>query len=127
MSQRPEPSLWAKLRQAARDMRGAPTKAEAVLWAALKAGRGGSAKFRRQQAIGQFIVDFYCRSANLVIEVDGPIHETQQEHDAERQAMLETMGFNVLRFTNDDVLERLTTTLETIRLVVDGPLAQRPT
>jgi very-short-patch-repair endonuclease len=60
-------------------------------------------KFRRQQALGRFIVDFYCREAKLVIEVDGPVHDHQPEKDSVRQATLEQLGLRVLRFSNDEI------------------------
>jgi very-short-patch-repair endonuclease len=61
-------------------------------------------KFRRQHRIGPFVVDFYCVESRLVIEVDGPIHESQAHADAERQEYLEALGLQVLRFSNDEVL-----------------------
>ena len=76
--------------------------------------RPGGLKFRRQHAIAGFIVDFYCVKAELVIEVDGPIHEQQHEEDAERQPILEALGLSVLRFTNDQVLDDLGYVLSTI-------------
>jgi very-short-patch-repair endonuclease len=62
------------------------------------------AKFRRQHTIDRFVVDFYCAEACLVIEVDGPVHQETQEQDAERQAILESLGLRVIRFKNDEVL-----------------------
>jgi very-short-patch-repair endonuclease len=61
-------------------------------------------KFRRQHRIGPFVVDFYCVESRLVIEVDGPIHESQAHADAERQEYLGALGLQVLRFSNDEVL-----------------------
>jgi leucyl-tRNA synthetase len=90
---------------AAREMRKAPTKAEARLWQLLRDRRLGNLKFRRQHAFGRFIVDFYCASAQLVLEMDGPIHEAELLSDVERQKVLEHMGLRILRFTNDEVLE----------------------
>lgn len=126
MNQRPAPELWGKLRPVAAEMRKHPTKAEAMLWAALRAGRGGKAKFRRQHAIGQYIVDFYCRAANLVIEVDGSIHDSQRDADAERQALLESYGLNVLRLTNDEVIRKFNSTLHTIRQITEGAVGSPP-
>jgi len=120
MRTRPDPKLWEKLRSVAGEMRKSPTKAEAVFWAAIKDGRAGDAKFRRQQAFGRYIVDFYCRSANLVIEFDGPIHNSQVDEDAERQEYLESLGLNVLRFTNDNFLRNIDTSLATVRRIIEG-------
>ncbi len=85
-------------------MRQAPTGAEDVLWQRLRNRQIKGYKFRRQHALDRFIVDFYCRDANLVLEVDGPIHERQGEEDKQRQEYLNLMGFQVIRFTNEQVL-----------------------
>jgi adenine-specific DNA-methyltransferase len=81
-------------------------------------------RFRRQHAVDRFIVDFYCREAALVIEVDGPIHDLTAVEDAARQAMLEGQNLTVPRFKNQEVLERLEGVLEVIQshlpLSVDG-------
>ena len=89
--------------QRARDLRSEMTPAEKVLWQELRRSKLGS-HFRRQQVITGFIVDFYCHSAGLVIELDGDIHREQQEYDAGRDKILENMGLHVVRFSNDDVL-----------------------
>jgi very-short-patch-repair endonuclease len=91
--------LWEKLRPLAREMRHAPTPAEDMLWQHLRRHQLGM-QFRRQHGIGQFIVDFYCRQAKLVIEVDGAIHQYTGEEDAVRQEFIESLGFRVIRFTN---------------------------
>ena len=80
-----------------------PTAAEARLWAVLKNGNLDGFKFRRQHAIEIYIVDFFCAEANLVIEVDGTVHDGHDEQDSFRQGILETSGFRVLRFTNEQV------------------------
>jgi 5-methyltetrahydrofolate--homocysteine methyltransferase len=105
---------WQRLKAAARDNRKAPTPAEALLWQLLRSDRARGFTFRRQHAIGPYIVDFYCAAASLVIEVDGPIHDQQQEEDAARTEFIEQLGLRVLRFTNKEVLEDAILTLETI-------------
>lgn len=62
-------------------------------------------RFRRQHPVGRFILDFWCPEARLVVEVDGGIHEHQQEQDAERSAMLKLHDYHVIRFRNDEVLQ----------------------
>ncbi|MCZ7540238.1 MAG: DUF559 domain-containing protein [Anaerolineae bacterium] len=114
------PQLWEKLKPLAREMRHAHTLAEDVLWQRLRNRRIQGAKFRRQYAIERFIVDFVCLDHCLVIEVDGSVHEQQQEVDAIRQEFLEEQGFRVLRFTNDEVLRSLEGVLD----VVHETLAQ---
>jgi very-short-patch-repair endonuclease len=110
----PDPALWEKLKQVARQMRQEPTQAERRLWQQLKRKQLG-AKFRRQHAIERFIVDFYCAEARLVIEVDGMVHDYTGEHDMIRQEYLESLGLRVLRFTNEDVMKRLEGVLHMIR------------
>lgn len=118
---RPSPGQWEILKPLARQMRHEPTEAEVVLWEALRAGRLEGRRFRRQHAIDRFIVDFYCPAALLVIELDGPIHAQTHEQDVLRQTILESLGVRVLRFTNDEVLERLDGVLERIDEAVEEP------
>jgi len=96
-------------------MRSRPTAAEDRLWQELRAGRLDGLKFRRQHALGRFIVDFYCVRAALVVEVDGLIHEQQQDADKERQTYLEAQSLTVLRFTNEEVLTKMDAVLNAIR------------
>ena len=90
----------------ARKMRKKPTAAERVLWRNLRNRQVKGYKFRRQHPIDRFIVDFYCREANLAIEVDGSVHNSREavEYDNERQQFLEHRGLTVLRFSNTQVL-----------------------
>ena len=97
-------ALWDSLRALARDKRREPTPAEDALWQMLRLMRPGGMKFRRQHAIGPYIVDFYSVRAQLVIEVDGSSHDGRVEEDTARQTDLEALGLIVLRFTNEQVL-----------------------
>ena len=115
-----EPALWANLKPKARRMRKNPTPAEDRLWQRLRKHQLCDTKFRRQHAIGPFIVDFYARAPRLIIEVDGPIHERQREDDAARQAHLESLGYRVLRFTNEQVLEETEAVLDQIAAAVEA-------
>ena len=90
----------------AQEMRANPTQSEAALWSALK-GKKLDVKFRQQHLIGDYIVDFVCLSKQLIIEVDGKIHETQVEEDKKRTETLENEGYKVVRFTNEEVLGNL--------------------
>jgi very-short-patch-repair endonuclease len=94
-----------ELRARARELRSDPTPAENVLWQALRRHQLGGYKFRRQVAIDQFIVDFCCLGQKLIIELDGKIHLAQREQDRQRSEKLTTLGFRVLRFSNEQVLE----------------------
>jgi very-short-patch-repair endonuclease len=116
------PALWEKLKPLAKQMRHAPTPAEDVLWQKLRRHALGGIKFRRQHAIDRFIVDFYCATANLVVEVDGSIHEYTVEEDAVRQQFLEDVhGLTVLRFSNGDVLGNINSVLEVIGEYLTSP------
>lgn len=81
------------------------TPAEAYLWPHLKNGQTGY-RFRRQHGIGRYIVDFYCHAARLAVELDGGIHDRpgQAAYDAERTAVLASLGVRAIRFSNRDVL-----------------------
>ncbi len=89
----------------AKRSRADPTSAEAKLWSILRSRRYREAKFRRQHAIGPYVVDFACVSARLVIEVDGPSHDRtdQAAFDAQRTAFLEGAGWRVRRIANAEV------------------------
>ena len=91
-----------KLEQA-KALRENMTPAETALWKSLKGDRLAGLHFRRQQIIRGFVVDFYCRSAGLVVELDGGVHERQKASDAERDIVLESLGLRVLRFENGEV------------------------
>ena len=87
----------------AKELRQNMTPTERILWQLLRTNKLAGWHFRRQQIIDGFIVDFYCHAASLIVEVDGGIHETQKEQDAERDAHLVSRGFHVLRVTNYEV------------------------
>lgn len=89
----------------AKELRQQMTPAEKALWDRLRKSSLDGLHFRRQQVIAGFIVDFYCHSAGLVIEIDGPIHESQLEYDEERERIFSDRGLRVLRFSNQEVLE----------------------
>lgn len=117
--ERPEPILRGQYvatnkRIMARRMRRNPTPAESVLWKRLKGNRLEGLHFRRQQILDGFIVDFYCRLAGLVVELDGPVHDETRVYDAERTEILEGRGLRVLRFTNNQVFEDLDEVLSQI-------------
>jgi len=89
--------------QRSRELRREMTPAEKVLWEELRGSKLG-VRFRRQQVIQGFIVDFYCHKAALVIEVDGDIHDLQKEEDERREKVLSEMGLRIVRFKNDEVM-----------------------
>jgi predicted helicase/very-short-patch-repair endonuclease len=102
------------LLQKAKELRQKQTPAEQMLWQCLRANQLHGAKFRRQHNIGQYIVDFYCHAAKLVIELDGGIHELQKDRDSDRDTYLTANGLQVLRFQNEEITQNLPQVLETI-------------
>jgi len=100
--------------QFAKSMRHAATDAENLLWQRLRAKRFMALKFRRQQVIEPYIVDFYCHEIGLVIELDGGQHGTNDavEYDAERTKFLEALGLTGVRYWNHDVLGKTDVVLE---------------
>ena len=102
------------LLQKAKELRQKQTPAEELLWQCLRANQLHGTKFRRQHNIGQYIVDFYCHAAKLVIELDGGIHELQKDQDGDRDTWLTSQGLQVLRFKNEELIPNLPKILETI-------------
>jgi very-short-patch-repair endonuclease len=90
----------------AKELRRELTPAEKKLWARLRNGQVNGLQFRRQHAVGTYIVDFYCAKAKLVIEVDGDSHAEQIEYDQARTEYLNERGYSVIRFTNREVFNQ---------------------
>jgi very-short-patch-repair endonuclease len=107
---------------AARRLRRDATDAEKALWRYLRNRSAGGGKFRRQQPIGPYIVDFVCLNARLVIEVDGGQHAVTLAADTQRTAFLEKEGYRVLRFWNHDVLANPRGVYDTIERALQSPL-----
>jgi very-short-patch-repair endonuclease len=103
----------------ARQLRSAPTDAEIRLWSRLRRKQLDGFRFRRQQRIGPYIVDFFCPDAKLIVEVDGGQHNADEEKDEKRTRWLEARGYRVIRFWNNDVLSNtdgvVLTVLEELR------------
>jgi very-short-patch-repair endonuclease len=117
--------LWVRRASvlSARQLRRNQTEAEAVLWKALRGKKFGGVKFNRQKPITVelngmetfVIVDFYCHSRGLVVEVDGSSHNDQQTEDQDRTTALEANGLRVIRFSNEKVLRDTDSVLATIK------------
>jgi very-short-patch-repair endonuclease len=88
----------------ARSLRSMPTDAETRLWSRLRRKQLGGFRFRRQHPIGDYVVDFFCPEAKLIIEVDGGQHSADAARDAARTRWLEACGYRVIRFWNNEVL-----------------------
>ena len=107
-----------RLKSIARKLRTNATSAERRLWNGVRREQIGGFRFRRQVVLDGFVADFACYEARLVIEVDGATHSTDAElaRDALRSAELGSQGYDVLRFTNDEIFRNIDGVLETIRL-----------
>ena len=114
------PEIRRKMLEIAREFRKEPTKGEAILWQALRGKKLDGVKFRRQQPVGYFIVDFYNSAYRLVLEVDGPIHDNQTEADRARQDILEVLGLNILRIKTELVESNLNIALSSIRSRIEN-------
>jgi very-short-patch-repair endonuclease len=116
----PEWKVSDQLRANARALRRNSTDAERIIWSELRGNRLNGASFRRQVPIGRYIADFVCHTAQLVIELDGGQHFSDEGERADRQrsAVIEAKGFKVLRFSNLDVTANRTGVLETIATAV---------
>jgi adenine-specific DNA-methyltransferase len=90
------------------------TDAERLLWRHLRDRRFGGLKFRRQHPVGPFIVDFVCPEKKLIIEVDGGQHDTNSSSDERRSFFLRNMGYQILRFWNNEVLQETDAVLTVI-------------
>jgi very-short-patch-repair endonuclease len=96
------------------------TPTERLLWQRLRANQLHGLRFRRQQVIDGFIVDFYCHAVGLVVELDGSIHQHQHEYDAERDRVLASRGLHIMRLDNADVLRDIEGALAQISAYCQG-------
>lgn len=114
--QQADPMLYGMLKDYARENRKNMTEAESILWRYIRKDALG-VTFLRQYIIGEYIVDFACLRSHLIIEVDGGYHSEprQQEDDIIRQQWLESQGFKVIRFTNEEIVGDIDKVVEKIR------------
>ena len=112
----------------AKQLRQAMTRAETLLWRYVKANRIDGFGFRRQVPITNYIADFVCFSTNLIIELDGESHEFEerQKADQNRDVFFASEGFQVLRFTNEQVLSNLEGVVEIIRQTAASRICGSP-
>ena len=113
-----------KLKEFSRQLRKEQTKEEALLWYRFLSKY--QLRFRRQYVIGNYIADFYCHKAKLVIELDGSQHydEGQHQYDNARTEYFKTQGLTVLRFSNLDVLRNFTSVCEAMHLACTNALSR---
>ncbi len=118
-----DPLNYSLLLAHSKKMRNQPTEAESLLWDVLSNKKLDGYKFRRQHIIGNYIADFICLKTNLIVEVDGSIHQLPENKvsDKERTDWLENEGFRVVRFTNNEVLSNLDKVLKEIKQELEIP------
>ncbi len=118
-----------KLFEYARKNREQNTEAEKILWEALRLKKLDGFKFRNQHPIGKYVVDFYCHSERLVIELDGEYHENQEqkEYDMGRSDDIGFSGVRILRFKNPEIQYNLEKVIETMRFYLKNKEQQLPT
>jgi very-short-patch-repair endonuclease len=109
-----------RLRIFAKEMRHAPTDAEAAMWRLLRSRQLAQFKFRRQTPLEDYILDFVCFEKRLVVEIDGSQHASSQ-HDATRSDVLTKLGFDIARYWNNDVLQQPQAVLEDILSKLTAP------
>jgi len=107
--------LSRNLTNIAKELRKRPTEVEKLLWRYLRGKRLGELKFRRQQPVGNYIVDFVCYDKKLVIELDGGQHAKNKAKDIKRDKWLQEHGFKVLRLWNNEVLCNVEGVLEAVK------------
>jgi len=122
------PVLYNLLKDKAKEMRNCPTEAEKMLWNVLSNKGIDNNKFRRQHIIGEYIVDFVCLEKRLVIEVDGSIHNQPEQikHDKKITEWLESKGFRIVRYSNQQILNDILNSAESIRKELSTNLIAPP-
>jgi len=116
-------TVSTEMLERAKELRREMTPAEKQLWKRIKANKLNGLHFRRQQIIHGYFADFLCHRHELIVEVDGGIHELQQEYDAEREEYLMALGFRIIRFKNEEIYKDLKGVL---RKIVEA-CRQKPT
>ncbi|HAH39084.1 MAG TPA: DNA methylase [Algoriphagus sp.] len=109
------------LKEFSRELRSHSTLSEVLLWKQLRASRFRGYSFNRQKPLSKFIVDFYCKKLNLVIEIDGDSHFDEESviSDQKRQKILESLELNFLRFSDVEIKRSMPSVLEEINAYID--------
>jgi len=107
-------SVSFEMLERAKKLRREMTPAEKILWKELRTNKLKGLHFRRQQIVHGYFADFYCHQHELIVELDGRIHELQKEYDAEREEYLVALGFRIIRFANEDITRNLKGVLQKI-------------
>lgn len=113
-------------KQSSRDLRNNSTLGEILLWKQLKGKGMFGYQFNRQKPLDKYIVDFYCKKLNLVIEVDGYSHEFKTKEDLERENDLKRMGLNILRFTENECRKQMVNVTRAIGIWIEENTTTNP-
>ena len=118
---------WSSMKERRREFRKNPTKSENALWQLIRAKRLHGLQFRRQHGIGRFVVDFCHTKSRTIIELDGGVHDRPevQEYDRAREEELKGMGYQIIRFQNEEVLNDMNKVLEKILDIIQIPDTER--
>jgi valyl-tRNA synthetase/very-short-patch-repair endonuclease/predicted alpha/beta hydrolase family esterase len=111
-----------KLKEKAKELRKAGNLSEVILWNEIKSGKVHNLDFDRQKIIGNYIVDFYCASLGLVIEIDGISHDYKGEYDVQREKYLASLGLSIVHIDDSEVKNNLNNVLEKIYIICDNLL-----
>jgi len=117
------PYIYGSIKDFRKGLKNNLTEAEDILWQRLRRNNLG-VKFRRQHIVGRYIADFLCLPYNLIVEVDGKIHEQQKEQDEERTKYLNERGFRVIRFTNEEVIADIDNVAVKIKKELTSPRSE---
>ena len=114
------------LKVRSRSLRQSSTDAESLMWRYLRSRRLQGYKFRRQVPIGNYIVDFLCEEASVIVELDGGQHMDHHEYDETRSKWLASQGFEVVRFWNNEVLQQTEPVLERLYSILQTRVKSTP-
>jgi very-short-patch-repair endonuclease len=108
--------VTSKKKSRARELRQNMTEAEKIFWNSVRGRKFRNLKFRRQQIVEDFVVDFYCDALRLCVEIDGAVHnaESAKKYDVERDKALKLHGLTMMRFANDEVISDVNKVLQEI-------------
>lgn len=109
------------LRAARKELRKNMTPQESIIWAHVRNKKLGC-KFYRQYSLGPYIVDFYCSSKKLIIEIDGNQHWQAQEYDEERTRFFNSLGYQLIRFNNSEIDQNLSAVMGKIASLCSPPM-----
>jgi leucyl-tRNA synthetase len=113
-----DPLTYIYIKDFRNELKKNPTMAESIIWEYLKTKKTGH-KIRRQHIIGGYITDFVCLRKKLILEIDGEVHLNQKDYDENRTRILNELGYDLIRFTNKEVIENSIKIAQKIKTILD--------